>query len=422
MLDSHDVLSLVPLLPDAECPTWIGRLEARGFQATGLQYPPDYRDNDRLVFDDPALAQEWAQRLHAHLPSTLRHQGRTWSRVGLNPRFRACRYREGQRFAVHRDGPWVPTERRRSLLTVMLYLAEPERYEGGETRFWSTSDRQQPEGVFRPAAGQALVFAHSRWHEGRPVTAGTKWVLRTDVLYEVDGAAAEGGYLWDVTMHLGMPAVSARDGTVRHRDRTLFGDGSSILRLLSLDDGLLGGDRQGRLFHWPDSGRPPQRWDAHEGAVLSLRRAPDGVWSTGADGVARRWRGSRLVEERRGDGWLWDLLPDGDAPRMARDPVRVLLRFQGRTVSGRSDGRIEVEGQSWSAHQGAVRALAGSACGLVSGGEDGAVRLWSAGGPIELHRHEDFVTGLALDGDRVWSTGYDGRLLASDLAKRRRVA
>ena len=32
-------------------------------------------------------------------------------------------------------------------------------------------------------AGTALVFAHAGWHEGTRVTAGRKYVLRTDVMY-----------------------------------------------------------------------------------------------------------------------------------------------------------------------------------------------------------------------------------------------
>lgn len=34
-----------------------------------------------------------------------------------------------------------------------------------------------------PRAGSALLFIHDTWHEGAAVTAGTKYVLRSDVLY-----------------------------------------------------------------------------------------------------------------------------------------------------------------------------------------------------------------------------------------------
>lgn len=71
------------------------------------------------------------------------------------------------------------------------------------------------------------------------------------------------------------------------------------------------------------------------------------------------------------------------------------------------------EVDSMKPHEGAVRALLSTPWGLVSGGEDGVVRLWGAPGPIVLHRHGDFVTGLCAGRRRVWSTGYDGRLLWS---------
>lgn len=411
MLDALSVLSLVPLLPAPECAAWIRDLEARGFSPTGRAYPPDYRDNDRLVFDDPELAREWEARLQPHLPAVLHHQGRVWRRVGLNPRFRACRYRGGQAFAIHRDGPWVPDGRRRSLLTVMLYLADPASYQGGETCFWSDPRRSTAEGGFRPPAGQALVFGHARWHEGRPVTAGTKWVLRTDVLYQVDGGGPTRGYLWDVALHRGRPAVAGRDGRVRHAGRVMAGGGGSILRVLSQPGRLVGGDREGALWAWPDDGGPSRRWAAHDGAVLALRQGPDGLWSAGADGVARRWQRERLLEEVAGDGWLWDLLPEEGGLVQARGELRALARHQGQVARGRTDGSIELGDRTWPAHEGAVRALSSTRWGLVSGGEDGAVRLWGDAGPVDLQRHEDFVTGLAVGRRRVWSTGYDGRLL-----------
>ncbi|MCW7540824.1 hypothetical protein OOT46_23675 [Aquabacterium sp. A7-Y] len=38
-----------------------------------------------------------------------------------------------------------------------------------------------------PRAGSASLFVHETWHEGRSLQSGTKYVLRSDVLY---GAAA----------------------------------------------------------------------------------------------------------------------------------------------------------------------------------------------------------------------------------------
>ena len=61
------------------------------------------------------------------------------------------------------------------MLTVMVYLNDVPS--GGETEF-------QPSG-FRviPKAGTVLVFQHDLLHQGAEVLNGTKYVLRTDVMY-----------------------------------------------------------------------------------------------------------------------------------------------------------------------------------------------------------------------------------------------
>ena len=63
----------------------------------------------------------------------------------------------------------------RSLLTLLVYLDDD--FDGGATDF-----PEQGETV-TPRAGDALWFQHALLHAGRPVTRGTKHVLRTDVLY-----------------------------------------------------------------------------------------------------------------------------------------------------------------------------------------------------------------------------------------------
>jgi hypothetical protein len=57
----------------------------------------------------------------------------------------------------------------------MIYLNDD--FEGGETTF--------PEFLIRPEQGMALIFNHDVYHSGREVTRGTKYVLRTDVMYRL---------------------------------------------------------------------------------------------------------------------------------------------------------------------------------------------------------------------------------------------
>ena len=102
-----------------------------------------------------------------------------WHASGLNERFRFYRYRPGQRFAAHYDGSYQRNRDENSWLTLLVYLNDD--FAGGTTRF-DLAGVADPV-VVQPQAGMALVFMHDRLHQGDEVTAGTKYVLRTDVMY-----------------------------------------------------------------------------------------------------------------------------------------------------------------------------------------------------------------------------------------------
>src|SRR5258706_8200222 len=117
---------------DAEgCAAVVARAEAMGIGRTGSDYPASYRDNDRLVFDDPALARELFERVRALLPA---RRGEKWRLARLNERFRVCRYANGQSFRVHRDGAYASSEGARSWLTLQIYLNDASEFRGGATR------------------------------------------------------------------------------------------------------------------------------------------------------------------------------------------------------------------------------------------------------------------------------------------------
>jgi len=80
----------LPGLVSAEwCRNAIARIEATGLAPTGAQYPDGYRNNDRAVFDDAALAASIFQLAWPRLPSELVVDGVRWRLEGLNPRFQA---------------------------------------------------------------------------------------------------------------------------------------------------------------------------------------------------------------------------------------------------------------------------------------------------------------------------------------------
>lgn len=92
--------------------------------------------------------------------------------IGLNERFRFYRYEPGQRFKEHSDAPFRRDNGEESRLTVLVYLNDD--CTGGETAFGDYA--------VTPRLGASLVFRHELLHEGRPVAAGKKYVLRSDVM------------------------------------------------------------------------------------------------------------------------------------------------------------------------------------------------------------------------------------------------
>lgn len=158
-----------------ECAAFIASIEGSSPElATGNAL---YRDQDRVVRDDPSAAGELFRRLRPHLPGRMGEL----ALVGLNPRLRMYRYRPGQRFSPHMDHWFRPNDAQVTLHTVLVYFNHD--FEGGETRFM-----EQIEETVRPRAGRVAIFQHKIRHEGCEVLRGTKYAMRTDAIYGVTPA------------------------------------------------------------------------------------------------------------------------------------------------------------------------------------------------------------------------------------------
>jgi hypothetical protein len=79
---------------------------------------PLYRDQDRVIRDDPEFASDLFRRLRPHLPERM-GQLRL---IGLNDRLLFYRYRPGQRFEPHMDHWYRPNDRQITLHTVLAYF------------------------------------------------------------------------------------------------------------------------------------------------------------------------------------------------------------------------------------------------------------------------------------------------------------
>jgi len=126
-----------------------------------------------------------------------------WEPASLNPTFRICRYQPGGHFAPHHDGGWNAAANFKSRKTLMLYLNDG--FEGGGTRFFD--ERQQAYAspnveyqvdAFEPKAGACLIFDSDIMHDGQRLQTGTKYIMRSEVMFAHCGPS-DGGESLEMT-------------------------------------------------------------------------------------------------------------------------------------------------------------------------------------------------------------------------------
>ncbi len=165
-------------LPVADCESYIARIrESEAAEVApivghhGEEVDLAVRNNTRVMWDDEVEANVLLARVADGLPPALLGM----KLVGANPRLRLYRYDPGQKHGAHWDSVVELDGGVKSLLTLVFYLNDG--FEGGATEF------PELEKSIVPRTGRALLFQHRILHEATAVKVGTKYVLRTDVLY-----------------------------------------------------------------------------------------------------------------------------------------------------------------------------------------------------------------------------------------------
>lgn len=204
-------LSLIQnVLSTDECKAIVGATESIGFLPDAT-IRDDGSESSILAHNvywvvDQAFHDKLWERVRPHVPA---HVGGKKAR-GINRRFRVYRYVPGAEYRCHIDGAWPPSgvnvtstgktyqydaspsdAKQSSLFTFLIYLND--EFEGGETTFFIPSVREGTMNAYpvNPVMGSVAVFPHGETkgallHEGTGVRKGAKYVIRTDVEYDIE--------------------------------------------------------------------------------------------------------------------------------------------------------------------------------------------------------------------------------------------
>ena len=173
------------VLTEAECSDLIKVTEEQGYEPALLnvgfgeqQLRTDMRKSERVLIFSVEKANMIWERIKVYIPEVWKDK---YEVVGLNERLSCLKYGPGDYFAPHQDGKYVrPDGSEESFITIQLYLNEG--FEGGDTTFMSLCKGGNV-GVV-PKIGRVLVFQHDIQHEGSLLVQGTKYSVRTDVMYK----------------------------------------------------------------------------------------------------------------------------------------------------------------------------------------------------------------------------------------------
>ncbi|KAE8380942.1 hypothetical protein BDV26DRAFT_279081 [Aspergillus bertholletiae] len=212
------------LTPQSTTPVWERAMINIGNGKQALA--TDTRNCGRIIYDAPELAEKILNRLmpffqefqinrleNRPLVTGLTGRNKTFELTRLNERLRFLKYEGGEYFRSHWDAFYTTPDRKEtSYYTVHLYLngdgqqdfqelmREQARMEkckgnvnldvggkllGGATSFLPRFEEQERQLRVFPKTGSVLVFQQNNLlHSGDSVVRGTKYTMRTDIMYQ----------------------------------------------------------------------------------------------------------------------------------------------------------------------------------------------------------------------------------------------
>ncbi|TFK43012.1 hypothetical protein BDQ12DRAFT_677182 [Crucibulum laeve] len=191
------ILVIDDFFSPAECKAYVKFIDNLPLELT----PPKKRgEAERVNHRFSVTSLDFAQKLHAlltpHLPSfpypaSVKRPNSDTPRLphSFNSNIRVYKYTPAQYFGPHYDDTVRDTlTGAKSEWTLLIYLTGIEDgIEGGETLFYKDERGKPRETISTPLTrGTALLHRHGQecmLHEGSEVKKGTKYVLRTDLMF-----------------------------------------------------------------------------------------------------------------------------------------------------------------------------------------------------------------------------------------------
>jgi len=196
------------VLMKEECDSLITNVKQLNFSAP-QQFAAQDRVCERIHTVDTGLSDKMLDRLRPFVPEVVYVDGARWRLTRFTHHWRYVRYFAGGHFAPHYDGAKLLPWHEMSMFTVQVYLnSQDTDFTGGETHFFMDFKpaRQESRVIvdgsscssyprthdlpitasLHPSVGDVLIFDHagrSAFHSGGAVTSGSKYIMRSDLLY-----------------------------------------------------------------------------------------------------------------------------------------------------------------------------------------------------------------------------------------------
>eukprot|EP01084_Bolivina_argentea_P103680 185672_1 len=171
------------VLTEQECNDLIKFSEAQGYEEALVnigygrqQMIPDFRNCKRMMIDNFDMANCLWLRVKQFIPTYFNKS----KKIAFNERLRFLRYHKGEFFSPHYDGTYIRPNGEYSQITFLLYLNN--NFKGAKTNFLDPMDHDSKHAA-KITSGMVVMFQHNIFHEGAILEEGTKYIIRTDVMY-----------------------------------------------------------------------------------------------------------------------------------------------------------------------------------------------------------------------------------------------